>query len=209
MAPSPEGPLKPEALVAGYRRGAFVLPAATSGELEWVSPDPRAILPLDGLRVSHSLAGAARSGRFEIRRDTAFAAVVRACAEPRPGRQELWLDERMVGGYLGLHELGLAHSVEAWRGGVLVGGLFGVRLGGAFFGESMFHDAERGGSDASKLCLLRLVEWLRAGGFELLDVQYLTPHLARLGCIEIPRADFLERLERALGARTSWPAAAG
>lgn len=198
----------PEALLAGYRSGAFALPNRETGEVEWLSPDPRAILPLDGLRVPHSLAGVARSGRFEIRSDTAFEAVVRACAEPRPGREELWLDEPTVRAHNRLHELGMAHSVEAWRGGALVGGLFGVQLGAAFFGESMFHRAELGGRDASKVCLIRLVEWLCAGGFELLEVQYLTPHLARLGCVEIPRADYLQRLERALGRRASWPGTA-
>jgi len=201
----PESSPTPGELLAGYRRGAFALPNRETGELEWVSPDPRGILPLDGLRVSHSLADAVRSERFEIRCDTAFETVVRACAEPRPGREELWLDEPTIRAHCRLYEAGMAHSVEAWRSGELVGGLFGVQLGAAFFGESMFH-AEPGGRDASKVCLIRLVERLRTGGFQLLDVQYLTPHLARLGCVEIPRSEYLKLLEAALVRQATWSA---
>ncbi len=199
---SAEGP-SPDELIAAYASG--VIPAADPGR---ETPDPCAILPLDGLRVSRKLAKLVRSGRFEIRTDTAFGAVLRGCAEPGPGRQEVWLDAPLIRAYTRLHERGLAHSIEAWRDGALVGGLYGVGLGAAFFGESMFHRPEAGGSGASQVCLVALVERLRAGGFELLDVQYLTPHLARFGCIEIPRAEYLGRLARALRRRASWPGAA-
>jgi len=205
---TPVRPATPEALIAAYRRGEFAMADGETGELEWRDPDPRAILPLDGIRVARRLARVERAGRFAIRVDTDFAAVLRACAKPRPGSEEVWIDTRLARAFTRLHELGVAHSVEAWRDGALVGGLFGVRLGAAFFGESMFHRAELGGRDASKVCLVRLVEGLVAGGFELLDVQYLTPHLASLGCVEIPRRDYLERLGRALRAAADWRLAA-
>ncbi len=200
-----EGP-SPDRLIAAYARGAFPAADPASGALVWRSPDPRAVLPLDGLRVASKLAKLVRCGRFEIRSDTAFEAVVRACAELGRGREEAWLDERLVRAHTRLHRLGLAHSVEAWRDGALVGGLYGAALGAAFFGESMFHRAAAGGSGASKVCLVALVERLRAGGFELLDVQYLTPHLERFGCVEIPRAEYLERLGRALRRPARWAA---
>jgi leucyl/phenylalanyl-tRNA--protein transferase len=196
----------PDLLISAYTRGVFPMADARTGELVWLSPDPRAILPLDELRVSRSLARVVRSGRFEIRTDTAFELVMRACAESRPDRDETWIDDRLIRAYTALHALGLAHSVEAWREGELVGGLYGVQVGAAFCGESMFHRPELGGTDASKVCLVRLVEWLRAGSFQLLDVQFMTPHLARLGCVEISREAYLERLGRALRRWGDWPA---
>jgi leucyl/phenylalanyl-tRNA--protein transferase len=129
---------------------------------------------------------------------------MRACAESRKGRESTWIDERLVQAYTELHALGLAHSVEAWRDGELVGGLYGVHVGAAFCGESMFSRPERGGTDASKVCLVRLVDWLVEGGFQLLDVQFQSPHLERLGCIEIPRDAYLERLARALQRWGTW-----
>jgi leucyl/phenylalanyl-tRNA--protein transferase len=196
----------PDLLISAYTRGVFPMADARTGELVWLSPDPRAILPLDQLRVSRSLARVVRSGRFEIRTDTAFELVMRACAESRPDRDETWIDDRLIRAYTALHALGLAHSVEAWREGELVGGLYGVQVGAAFCGESMFHRPELGGTDASNVCLVRLVEWLRAGSFQLLDVQFMTPHLARLGCVEISREAYLERLGRALRRWGDWPA---
>jgi leucyl/phenylalanyl-tRNA--protein transferase len=195
-----------ELLIRAYARGIFPMVDARTREVVWLSPDPRAILPLDGLRVSASLARVLRRARFELRSDTAFERVMRACAEKRRGRETTWIDERLVQAYTELHRAGFAHSVEAWLGGELVGGLYGVHLGAAFFGESMFSRPELGGTDASKVCLVRLVEWLTAGGFQLLDVQFQSAHLERLGCIEIPRAEYLARLERALRATGTWPA---
>jgi leucyl/phenylalanyl-tRNA--protein transferase len=195
----------PDLLIRAYTRGIFPMVDSRTREIVWLSPDPRAILPLDGLRVSHSLARALRRGEFEIRTDTAFERVMRACAEARPGRESTWIDERLVRAYSDLHALGLAHSVEAWREDELVGGLYGVHVGAAFCGESMFSRPELGGTDASKICLVRLVEWLVAGAFELLDVQFQSPHLASLGCLEISRDEYLERLGRALQRWGTWP----
>ena len=195
----------PELLIRAYTRGIFPMVDSRTREVVWLSPDPRAILPLDGLRVSASLARALRRGAFELRTDTAFERVMHACAEARPGRESTWIDERLVSAYTGLHALGLAHSVEAWRDGELVGGLYGVHVGAVFCGESMFSRPELGGTDASKVCLVQLVEWLVAGGFQLLDVQFQSPHLERLGCVEIPRDAYLERLGRALQRWGDWP----
>lgn len=182
--------------------------AEPAGAIHWYSPDPRAILPLDGLHVPKSLRRRLQQEPFELRFDTAFEEVMRACAEPRPEREETWIDERLIEAYVGLHDQGCAHSVEAWLDGRLVGGLYGVSLGGAFFGESMFSRPEIGGSDASKICLVALVEALRAGGFELLDTQFWTPHLGRLGCVEIPRVEYLRALGSALERSARWNASA-
>jgi leucyl/phenylalanyl-tRNA--protein transferase len=195
----------PELLLAAYARGIFPMADPDSGRIEWYSPDPRAVFPLDRFHVPKSVARAVRSGRFELATDTAFEAVMRECAAPGPGRERTWIDERLVEAYVGLHRLGAAHSVEAWRDGRLVGGLYGVHLGGAFFGESMFSRAESGGTDASKVCLVRLVEILRAHAFRLLDTQFWTPHLARFGCTRIRRAHYLELLAEALEVRADWP----
>jgi leucyl/phenylalanyl-tRNA--protein transferase len=141
---------------------------------------------------------------FTLATDTAFERVIRACAEPRAGRRDTWLSDRLISIYCELAARGFAHSIEAWRDGELVGGLYGVALGAAFFGESMFSRPERGGRDASKVCLVALVNTLRAGGFTLLDTQFATRHLERFGCIEIPRAEYLERLREALQRRALW-----
>jgi leucyl/phenylalanyl-tRNA--protein transferase len=203
-------PERPNAklLLRAYARGIFPMADPRTGTIDYYSPDPRAVIPLDGFHLPRSLARVAKSGLFELRSDTAFEAVIRACAEPRPDRPETWLDERLVRAYVELHARGFAHSVEAWRAGRLVGGLYGVHLGAAFFGESMFSRPEAGGRDSSKLCLAALVGWLREGGFHLLDTQFRTPHLARFGCIELPRALYLERLEEALERRGRWPSEA-
>ena len=164
--------------------------------LAWWSPDPRAIIPLDGLRVSRSLRRSAR--HFEIRFDTAFRDVIDACADPR--RRGGWIDDDIADAYTRLHELGWAHSVEAWHEGELAGGLYGVGIGGLFAGESMFHRRR----DASKVALIGLVERMRAIGATLLDVQWLTPHLESLGAIEVPRAEYLERLAEAVAEPRRW-----
>ncbi len=160
-----------------------------TGEISWYSPDPRAILELSDLKISRSLAQALRSGRYELSVDRDFEKVIRACQRP-----ETWISEPIVESYVRLHQLGAAHSVECWLDQVLVGGLYGVALGGAFFGESMFSTKR----DASKVSLVALVRHLERQGYELLDVQFLTPHLASLGAREIPRSRYLERLARAL-----------
>jgi len=198
-----------ELLLRAYARGIFPMADPREGSLGYYSPDPRAVLPLDDFHVPRSLARVARSGVFEVRSDTAFERVIRACAEPRADRPESWLDERLIEPYLELFARGFAHSVEAWRDGALVGGLYGVHLGAAFFGESMFSRPEAGGRDASKVCLVALVERLRRGGFRLLDTQFRTPHLARFGCVELPRERYLELLDDALGRHGRWPNEAG
>lgn len=185
--------LEPGTLLAAYRQGLFPMPVdprrRRSG-IAWYSPDPRGIIPLDGLRVTRSLRRSRR--RYETRVDTSFDDVVRACADPdRSGR---WITEPIVDAYRTLHELGWAHSFETYHDGVLVGGLYGVRIAGLFAGESMFHRA----TDASKVALVELVDWLRATGGRLLDVQWSTPHLERLGAVAIPRSEYLRRLAEAL-----------
>lgn len=181
--------LEPGTLLAAYRSGLFPMPVE-GGVIAWWSPDPRGILPLDGLRVSRSLRRSLR--RYEVTVDARFDAVVEACADPT--RPHGWINDDITGAYRRLHELGWAHSVETWADGELVGGLYGVAIGGFFAGESMFHTRP----DASKVALAHLVEQLRAGGALLLDVQWTTPHLASLGAIDIGRGAYLERLGRAL-----------
>jgi leucyl/phenylalanyl-tRNA--protein transferase len=183
--------IDPALLVRAYREGIFPM-AMEDGEIGWFSPDPRGVLPIDGFRVPARLARLVRQGRFEIAIDREFAGVMRACAERR--EEGTWISEEILEGYLALHRLGLAHSVECWQEGRLVGGLYGVHLGGAFFGESMFHRV----TDASKVALVALVDRLVRGGFSLLDIQWVTPHLAQFGATEIPRKEYLARLRRAL-----------
>jgi leucyl/phenylalanyl-tRNA--protein transferase len=190
--------LEPGTVLSAYRRGLFPMPLGPRGPLGWWSPHPRAIIPLDGLRVSRSLRRSLR--RYEVRVDTAFDRVVRACADPC--RPHGWISPDIRAAYRRLHELGWAHSVEAWwrgdGGDELAGGLYGVAIGGLFAGESMFHHR----TDASKVALVALVEILREPGDPraLLDVQWLTPHLVGLGAVEVPRACYLDRLARALAA---------
>ena len=173
-------------LLHAYRNAVFPM-ASPEGEIAWFSPDPRGIIPLDeGFRVPHGLRRALKKGAFEIRVDTAFETVMRQCA----AREETWINEEIIASYVELHRRGHAHSVEAWLDGRLAGGLYGVTLGGAFFGESMYHEV----TDASKVALHALVMRLRARGFELLDTQWLTPHLETFGAVEIPRAEYRERL---------------
>jgi leucyl/phenylalanyl-tRNA---protein transferase len=188
--------LAPGTLLAAYRRGLFPMPSGAPGDpMYWFCPVRRGVLPLDGLVVSKSLRRSCRD--FEIRVDTAFAEVADACADPR--RPQGWIDADIRAAYLRLHELGWAHSVEAWRDGRLAGGLYGVAVGGLFAGESMFH-RER---DASKVALVGLVEGLRASdpAGRLLDVQWATPHLSSLGVVEVSRDEYLERLAHALRLR--------
>jgi leucyl/phenylalanyl-tRNA--protein transferase len=182
------GDLEPGTVLDAYRRGLF--PMRLDGELAWWSPDPRGILPLDGFHVSRSLRRAIPT--FEIRVDTAFEAVMRACGDPR--RPHGWIDESFVEAYVRLHEMGWTHSVETWRDGALVGGVYGVRINGLFAGESMFSLVR----DASKVALHAAVELLRSDGVVLFDVQWTTPHLASLGVVDVPRREYLRLLASAL-----------
>jgi len=187
--------LEPGTLLAAYRTGLFPMPVdprRRHSRIAWYSPDPRGVLPLDGLHISRSLRRSRR--RFETRLDTEFEAVVRACGDP--AREGRWITEDFVRAYVRLHELGWAHSSEVYADGVLVGGLYGVRIGGLFAGEAMFHRA----TDASKVALVEAVDWLRSGGATLFDVQWQTPHLASLGVVEVARPEYLRRLAAATDA---------
>jgi leucyl/phenylalanyl-tRNA--protein transferase len=179
-------------VLRAYREGIFPM-AMESGEIAWFSPDPRGVIPLDDFHIPSRLARVVRSGRFEIRIDTAFELVMRACAA-REDDDGTWISETILECYVALHRLGITHSVETWQDGELVGGLYGVHLGGAFFGESMFHRA----TDASKVALVALVDRMRRRSFRLLDIQWVTPHLEQFGAIEIPRDEYLGQLKQAL-----------
>ena len=167
--------------------------AVAEGDIRWYSPDPRGIIPLETFHVPSRLARSLRKAGFEIRVDTDFRGVITACAM-REDADGNWIDAEIIESYCGLHAAGFAHSVETWQNGVLVGGLYGVSLQGAFFGESMFHTV----SDASKAALVALVEKLRAGGYTLLDTQWVTEHLLQFGAVEIPRRRYLRMLDAAL-----------
>jgi leucyl/phenylalanyl-tRNA--protein transferase len=180
-----------------YRSGYFPMAEPRSGEIQWYSPDPRAIFDLKEFRIPRSLSLTMKKKEFEIQLNRDFEAVMRRCAE----RDETWISEGVIQSYVKLYRLGFAHSVECWREEELVGGLYGVSIAGAFFGESMFSI----GRDASKVALVYLVDHLKERGFELLDTQFLTPHLARFGAKEIPRKEYLERLERALKKKCIFP----
>jgi leucyl/phenylalanyl-tRNA---protein transferase len=194
-------PLDPQLLLRAYAAGIFPMADAhDADEVFWVEPRKRGILPLDGFHLPRSLAKLLRQERFELTADRAFEQVMRACAEPAPGRPETWINEAILDGYTRLHRLGFAHSLECWRGGELAGGLYGVKLGGAFFGESMFTRIR----DASKVALAHLVARLRVGGFRLLDTQFLTDHLARFGAVEVARSAYRSLLDEALAAEADF-----
>jgi len=186
--------LTPDLLLMAYRAGFFPMAESREGPLGWFSPDPRAIIPLETFRVSRSLRRVLQKEAFTVRMNSAFAQVMRACA----GREETWISEEIIEAYTALHTRGFAHSVESWQGEQLAGGLYGVAIGGAFFGESMFSRTR----DASKVALVHLVTRLRARGYLLLDTQFLTPHLVRFGALEIPRSRYLEMLTEAVTAVT-------
>ena len=181
--------IDPDLLLQAYRLGVFPM-AMENGEIRWFSPDPRTILPLDGFHVPHGLKRERRTQAIEIRIDTRFDEVIRACAE----RPDTWINHEIIESYGNLHSLGWAHSVEAWSGDELVGGLYGVAIGGAFFGESMFHRV----TGASKIALWALVDHLKAQKFTLLDTQWLTPHLEQFGAKEISRTLYLHLLTAAV-----------
>lgn len=212
-----------ERLAAGralglYREGWFPMWDEESGRTEWVQPEERAVVPLDGrFVVSRSLRARVRSGRFVVTTDVAFERVVSACAEVRAERPETWIGPEVAWLAGVLHRAGAAHSVEAWlpagpgtegvkpgEPGVLVGGLYGVRLGSCFAGESMFSRPDLGGTDASKVCLVHLVHHLRRRGFDVLDAQLMNDHLARFGAFEMPRREFLSRLDACVRRDPGW-----
>ncbi len=197
------GPIiTPQMLLAAYAQGLFPMAERRDDPtLYWVSPQMRGILPLDRFHLPRRLARTIRSGRFAVSFDRAFGAVMEECASPRPGREQSWINSEIIRLYGALAASGHAHSVECWRDGKLAGGLYGVKLGAVFFGESMFA-AER---DASKVALAYLVEALRRGGFRLLDTQFLTPHLAGFGAIESAQEDYLGLLQAAIRHDAVWP----
>jgi len=181
--------IDPELLLQGYRLGVFPM-AMEDDSIAWFSPDPRAIIPLENFHVPHALRRLVVKKPFEVTIDKAFLEVIHACAE----RKNTWINREIIDSYARLHELGHAHSVEAWKEKSLAGGLYGVAVGGAFFGESMFHRV----TDASKITLVALVERLRARKFVLLDIQWLTPHLQQFGGIQISRSHYLRLLRQAV-----------
>ena len=198
-------PLTPELVLRAYAEGLFPMAERRDEpSLFWVSPEQRGIIPFDEFHVPRRLARTVRSDRFTVTTDRAFVDVMRACAASAPGRDESWINEEIVRLYTALHVTGYAHSVECWREGMLVGGLYGVSLGAAFFGESMFSRQR----DASKVALVHLMAQLKRGRYVLLDTQFLTAHLARFGAREIPRRAYLAKLEEALNQQAFWPASA-
>lgn len=195
--------ITPEIMLRAYAAGIFPMAeSADDPSLFWVEPELRGIIPLDGFHLSSRLARTVRSDRFEIRIDSDFDAVIAACGEARPDRPETWINGRIRAIFSELFALGHVHTVECWREGRLVGGLYGLSLGGAFFGESMFHRE----TDASKVALVHLVARLRRGGYRLLDTQFQTGHLAQFGTIEIPRDAYRPRLDDALRHQGNWHA---
>ncbi|MEK7670702.1 MAG: leucyl/phenylalanyl-tRNA--protein transferase [Bacteroidota bacterium] len=188
--------LDPDFLLVAYCNGYFPMATSRTGHIEWFSPDPRAIIPLDKFKISRSLKQKVHKKFFEIRIDTAFESVMRACAS----REDTWISEEIISVYTELHRRGFAHSVETWHDGKLVGGLYGVAIRGAFFGESMFSRM----TDASKVAIVHLVERMKQRSLTLLDAQYMTEHLRVFGTIEIPRSSYLQLLSRALDVHTTF-----
>lgn len=195
--------LTPDLLLAAYAAGIFPMSdGADAADIYWVEPDERGIFPLDALQLPRRLARTIAADPFEVRVDSDFFGVIDNCAAARPDRDTTWINGEIRRLYGDLFAMGACHTVECWRDGVMVGGLYGVRIGGAFFGESMFHTV----TDASKVALAHLWARLIAGGFTLLDTQFITGHLASLGAIEIPRAEYRRRLQQALAVRGDWRA---
>lgn len=188
--------LTPNILLNAYCQGLFPM-AEEDGTIYWYDPDPRAIIPLEGFRISRSLRRRLNRGGYEIRFNTAFRQVMEACAAPAPGREQTWISPEIIDVYTQLHEMGFAHSVETWIENQLVGGLYGVAINGFFAGESMFSTA----TDTSKIALAHLVQRMHEAGAQLLDVQFVTDHLKRFGAIEIPRAEYHKRLIEAIGLK--------
>lgn len=198
--------LTPKILLTAYRSGIFPMAeSADDPELFWVDPERRGILPLDSFHVPRRLRRIVRQDRFKVRVDRDFGGTLDACAEATEKRPNTWINGEIVRLYTALHALDAAHSVECWQGDALVGGLYGVSIGGAFFGESMFSRV----ADASKVALVHLVALMRVGGYRLLDLQWVTPHLAQFGAIEVPRAQYRRLLAEALRYRCVFPRGLG
>lgn len=193
--------ITPELLLQAYAHGFFPMAeSAAAPDVFWLDPERRGIIPLDRFHIPRRLARSIRQDIYEVTTDRAFARVLEGCAETDEKRRETWINDLIFDLYVKLHEMGHGHSVECWEDGRLVGGLYGVSLGAAFFGESMFSRAR----DASKIALVHLVARLRAGGFELLDTQFVTPHLRQFGAEEIPRAAYRQRLSRAIAKHADY-----
>ena len=188
--------LTPTLLLRAYSNGVFPMGDDDTGAIRWYAPNPRGILPLDDFHISDNLQRRVERDEFEVTADREFETVIRACAD----RKRTWITEPIIRVYTQLHEMGFAHSVECWQNGALAGGLYGVALGGAFFGESMFFRV----SNASKVALVHLVRQMRAGGYTLLDTQYSNPHLEQFGVIEIPREEYEDRLANAITVDATW-----
>jgi len=193
--------ITPDLMLRAYRHGLFPM-AETRGSdrLYWLDPERRGVLPLDGFHLPRRLLRTVLSNAFAVTADTCFATVIAACAEPAPGRDDTWINPQIERLFIQLHRQGFAHSVECWQDGLLVGGLYGVAIGGAFFGESMFSRAR----DASKIALVHLVARLRLSGFALLDTQFVTSHLAQFGTVEVPRDDYKAALAEAVEVPARW-----
>ncbi len=189
--------IRVEDLLRAYRHGFFPMAESREGEVRWCQPYRRAVVPLDGWRPSRSLRRILREGRFTITADTSFEEVIRSCALPREGEEDTWLSEEIIEVFLNLHRLGVAHSVESWHEGQLAGGLYGLAMGSAFFGESMFSRRP----EASKAAFAWLVGHLRHQGYRLLDAQIMNPHLQLLGAVEIDHEAYMLRLEEALAEK--------
>ena len=200
----PQVDLSPAGLLAAYAHGAFPMADSRDGRIRLFTCDPRCVIPLEAFRLPPSTLRAVRRSDFVIRADTDFERCMRNCADRPRGDSGSWISEELVQAYVRLHQAGHAHSVEAWRGSEMVGGLYGVSLGGAFFGESMFVRPEAGGTNSSKACLAWLVSRLRERGFTLLDSQYANDHILSLGAVEIPVEEYLERLEAAIAIETGF-----
>lgn len=199
-----ERTITPEILLTAYRLGVFPMAEAHDDPtIHWINPRRRGIIPLDRFHLPRRLARTLRAGRFTITADRAFPDVIRACAASTESRPSTWLNPELIDLYVELHRRGHAHSVETWQGGALVGGLYGVAIGAAFFGESMFSRA----TDASKAALVELVARLRAGGYVLLDTQFVTSHLSRFGAVEISQGEYQHRLRQALELHGRFPTA--
>lgn len=198
--------LTPELVVSAYLQGAFPMAQSSEDSIDWYVADPRAILPLDAFHMSHSLRQRLRRGEYHVTLDHAFEKVITGCAKSRHTRPSTWINQQIIDVYTQLHHMGIGHSVEAWdHQGELVGGLYGLSMGGAFFGESMFSTRP----DASKVCLVKLVEHMRDRGYILLDAQIGNEHMLQFGQIEIPLTQYMEKLEEALKLPVSWARDAG
>ncbi|MGC8775351.1 MAG: leucyl/phenylalanyl-tRNA--protein transferase [Chlorobaculum sp.] len=192
--------IKVEDILRAYRHGFFPMADSREGTVSWCQPYQRAVVPLDSFRPSRSLRRVIGEKRFTIKINSVFEQVIRACSQPRSTEQETWLSEEIIEVFLKLHRLGVAHSVESWQDGELAGGLYGLSMGGAFFGESMFFFRP----DASKVAFAWLVGYLKRKGYLLLDAQIMNPHLESLGAIEIPHEEYMAQLEHALGKKISF-----